>query len=586
MASQASTNENIIVRRVSISPEAKLFNTYVSKPPTEDNNKVYYFHSNIQVTDLQLESYETYPATVDKNFVLLTWKNIKYAGSKEQKTQFYNLRKKIYNLLKSTINCADSEACNYKQIAWYEIGSQSLDSDLDISLVPDISYLFVSSSLSNVYESIYNLYGSYFTIPMDIMFDMNFYATPFFYEGKLTNIPNNFFVEVNKNKPEIKQRVSTNGSSPIEISPKSFSKGYIDPEVTSVFKEAQNVHTLIDRCMYYIFLTNDEIYDNQYKYACIGLPNDTNLIWNQFSPTTETEQSYVQLIEKYETNIKSVIDEQNQTISRSDCVELLSQSTLHLNEAYHTLGTMLHVNCKDEFKKDCYQKMLPEHFVCSVFENLSYSLTKLKIQQVAKASKYIARCCEALLYVYVKVGFGCSNMPDSLPEKWFSLHAIAPPCSQVCVNYNAIYEIFKKADYVNKIRKGEVSGNLSDEISVLTNIVADGKFTEFVNRMLTQLSNKLLKFETIQNSCDFSRVPSSRSMTRKTAWGEPRLSQVPKQVSPIAANTPIAPNTPIAHNTPSIPSRNRRLKPLYTDIVNNNLSASKNLNSSKTNVQK
>jgi hypothetical protein len=140
--------------------------------------KVYYFPLGNDKVPLnrELESAKTFDGCDVKEMcetkMLLTWNNMQRWGTDHQKDTFINLRENLINLLQDEVGKLNPG------VVWYRTGSTSPVSDVDITLIPPIHD---SRPLPDVLARANACYKTMFALPMDVMFDMNIYATPFYY---------------------------------------------------------------------------------------------------------------------------------------------------------------------------------------------------------------------------------------------------------------------------------------------------------------------------------------------------------------------------------------------------------------------
>lgn len=287
--------------------------------------------------------------TVDGvNYKLFTWENIKHEP-KERKQKFQTIRMKVMEKL------MEDQDKDFK-INWDSSGSTSPDSDLDITLVPDLVPTKDASFFSNYYKKIIDRYSSYFELPMEKMFDMNIYASPFFY--------------VHNNEIELAGRCATNVR-------------WEDIAVESVKGSYKSLS--------YLCVSPQEIIEHQYPYAQgkkTAFQGDKTRLY-----CTELD-NYTRAV--FVSN--NAHDDPTLT-----ALESLSRSTLYVEEAYHTQGAVLHVNCPQEFREACYNNMHAQYFVCSMYENLRCAREKATNGNYDKAIKYACRYYEAKLIVIIKL---------------------------------------------------------------------------------------------------------------------------------------------------------------------------------------
>lgn len=270
--------------------------------------------------------------------------------NKERKQKFQIIRMKLMDVLRKKAN----NTLTTDLFTWdYSSGSTSIDSDLDITLVPKLQPMTDPTFFSNYYQSIIDTYKSYFELPMEVMFDMNIYASPFFYKTpKLKNV-NTYLVD--------RSGTAVNW--------------------TSIEKE--NV------VLAYLDLQKEYIREHQYDVA----KNKIQI---------ETGKNIGDYLKEYAASVftnKST----NQSMNTQNAVESLSKSTFLVSDAYHTQGAVLHVNCPQEFRIECYNQMHAEYFVCSMYENLQYAILKISEKNNLKAIKYITRYLEAKVIIIIKL---------------------------------------------------------------------------------------------------------------------------------------------------------------------------------------
>jgi hypothetical protein len=115
-----------------------------------------------------------------KNLLIhLTWENLFYLGTDEQRRMFNSFRLEYVKLLKKHLNCVDSN-CDLIEIGTSTNISYVSDIDMNISLN------FKTTSLDKVLDRItyiltetHKYHFKHFNDSMDIMFDINIYASEF-----------------------------------------------------------------------------------------------------------------------------------------------------------------------------------------------------------------------------------------------------------------------------------------------------------------------------------------------------------------------------------------------------------------------
>lgn len=507
----SEVQDNVVISEIQNNTVTSTKKLYTNCVYGDQCRKVFYFEKQKEFDVNKLESYPNYPSLVG-NYILLTWKNMKLAGTPDQIRQYQNFRERFLKRLMTECKCDDFNRslgkCKNpkdKHLTWYRIGSKSPDSDIDITVIPE----YMLTGTPTIDERVRCVYSKYFVIPMEVMFDMNIYSTPFFY--------------IDTNPKPIKRSL---GRRTTNISFTNLIK--LDNEQNTLFNDLLFVKVESDenkesyKALRYLGVNPNTIIEHQYMFANViykqGKNHQENIA-QKVQDKSEYLCNYDQAIASANALAVNGITEQIKTkISEylATALQNLSWAASLSHEAYHTLGTMLHVNCPEEFKKDCYTKMHPQFFVCSVYENLNYAMKRINENNYTKASKYVERCCEAFLYIMIKVVFKCRDIQIPLPSNWPYLSCTSG--ASCCGNYDVVYQLYETAKKVNEARKsGEIEGEI---LSTFQNWNYDAytltNFNTFMNSLFDQLDKKHQECLFAAQNCDTVSTCNSSPCSPKT----------------------------------------------------------------------
>ena len=180
----------------------------------------------------------------------------------------------------------------------------------------------------------------------------------------------------------------------------------------------------------------------------------------EYKPQAQT--NYIDCITQYE-NI--VFKSQNTPQRQVKAVELLSESTYYIDDAYHTQGTVLHVTCPEPYRNNCYDQMSECFFVCSIIENWNFAQKTSSNSKI----KYIERYLEAMLILLLKL----LGLTVDMPLKGSLLYCKNPndPNPDYCMKYNkysniytAIYNKYTKAVHNNNLRKSNEPFTIDNDL--------------------------------------------------------------------------------------------------------------------------
>lgn len=416
--------------------------------------------------------------------IKLNWQNMQTHGSDQEKKEFYCLREQFVKILEKHSKCIDQKTQVLKwsnskckknnstpvekgyftnKIIWNRVGSDSINSDIDITLIPP--YINENTNdIVNYYDKIKTVYNKYFNIDMATMFDINIYATPFmFVTDNPIGLDTVLFKEINLDldqinyldlscfcsPPNILRKKNSPTSTRLSRTTCNGSLGTCSPisttsptgTVTSIFSEYPNFGASFTRSvsmqrtvtltkkLYFLNIDPSNITQLQYSYAATNLKTIfnkqylnnivnkrkiKNLIENETIQSIKKEKDsayYNYFIQQYYTtisNFNKIANTAKFAKFANTALDYLCKSTFYIDEAYHTQGTMLHVTCPQEFRQNCFKELPSQYFVCSVFENLAYACEKWNhgsLNYKLKTCKYIERICDAFLIIYQKQEF-------------------------------------------------------------------------------------------------------------------------------------------------------------------------------------
>lgn len=227
--------------------------------------------------------------------------------------------------------------------------------------------------------------------------------------------------------------------------------------------------------MYCLQVTDDDIKHIQFPYMTYYLADQAKLLdLLKLKPgRTEDkikgcilnsygrENTYGTIINSYEEIVFEnpinplSFDEKN--LHTKQALEILTKATFFMEDAYHTQGSVLHVTCPEEYKTQCFNQIAPNHFLCSVYENLGYAYHYYINNQKTKSIKYIERFTEALMIYIIRI----SGRELLQPQVYDSLLYCPPPSQsnrgknicQFIAPYNEIYKLYDTAKKLNCKRK-------------------------------------------------------------------------------------------------------------------------------------
>lgn len=415
------------------------------------------------------------PETQTEDFL---WEHIKTHATPEQKRVFSQIREKLIKQIEQKIN-----KCDFN---FYRYGSTSLDSDVDITIIPNLTNLITTSNpvpkLSTAYLEIMKYYHNKFKRSMNDMFNMNIYACPFFYVTDL-----NFTQTVNMYK-----LTSSNSNSPPErLSPKfamlrcstlksiSPSSCGSPSSATSSGNRSSQSGLPLEECtsMFCLQVEDETIEEVQFPYMIYYLTDKKELLdlYGLKQPRSEAQvksciqksykkpEPYEDLIKAYEnivfSNPNQALTLEQKKENTKKALHILTKATFFMEDAYHTQGAVLHVTCPEEYRVSCFNTIAPNHFLCSVFENLGYANKYIKNQQKQKAIKYVERFTEALM-LYIIRRYGGYLKGSEVYSNLLYCPRSSPQAKSICTEpilstYIEIYNLYTKAKSLNCKRKND-----------------------------------------------------------------------------------------------------------------------------------
>jgi hypothetical protein len=368
----------------------------------------------------------------DTTYALLIWENITNYGDDAQQKQFFNIRKKLIidNLLQTKL----IDGVTYKKV-----GSNNITSDIDIVLTvnnfTDLPNLIKSRNL------ILKEYNQYFAIPMEIMFDTNIYAQPFYYTSQF-----------------ILGRIQCVNWNIDIIKPTNVRNAQ------TVVSNTNSINNI-----YYLKNDEQEFIAEQYKFACYrlnksfkDLDNITSWLNQYINPIKQlniVKNDKHSLYNQYLNNYISIINPSG-SINCTDknkqtqlAINALCMCTFYVDEAYHSQGAVLDVTIPEiylngEYRIDNqlifkYYKMSPHNYICSILDNLGFACEN--IDNLYKASKYVNRICKATLALYKEttIDFKSSDKIKEI-EDLYNKTLIAKESHGNTHKYNATSSILTK----------------------------------------------------------------------------------------------------------------------------------------------
>lgn len=426
------------------------------------------------------------------------WEVIKELATPQQKAVFAQIRNNLIDKIQAIVN-------NTPGFTFYRYGSTSLDSDVDITIIPNLVNLN-NPQLSKVYTEILDYYHKKFGPSMNDMFNMNIYACPFFYVTDL-----NYTLNVNMHEFTLTEEIErvSSGSKPCVFrcstsralrSPNCASNNSTNSRSSnssrtsrstpsrSSTKRPSNTDLPLDTCksMFCLEVDDETIKQVQFPYITYYLADQPKLLAFLDRKISKTEDQiklcvtkslqnpdnpYTTLIGEYEkimfANPDSTPTQGAKDENTKQALHILTKATFFMEDAYHTQGAVLHVTCPEEYKTLCFNKIAHNNFLCSVYENLGYAYHYIQQQQKKKAIKYIERYTEALMIYIIRI----SGRELIKPEVYESLlyYPLPPnaPKTMICNHiqtYSQIYKLYTLAKDLNCKRKNnqDITSELND----------------------------------------------------------------------------------------------------------------------------